>query len=61
MQVTLNLTVAFIVLFIVHTIFTHLLNWLTRESPKFDFVVFSVFLNIVELVICIGFIINWTT
>lgn len=56
-MVTLSLFSIIILIFFVHTIFTHLLNWAFRDSYKEDASVFGAFLNIVELVLV--FIILW--
>lgn len=61
MTVTLDLTSTLIILFIIHTIFTHLLNWMIRETPNHDLQGLTVVLVLIEVIMCILFIINLTT
>ena len=56
-MVTLSLFSIIILIFFVHTIFTHLLNWAFRDAEKQDSAGVAVFINLIELVIM--FLILW--
>jgi len=56
MEITLNLTATLIMIFVIHTIFTHLLNWMIREVDEHELTGLTIFLNIIELSLCIIFI-----
>lgn len=56
-MVTLSLFSIIILIFFVHTIFTHLLNWAFRDAYKENAGELGVLLNIVEIIIM--FFILW--
>jgi len=59
-MVTLNLFSIIILIFFVHTIFTHLLNWFIRESEKTDDVGASIIVHFIELLIMFAILWNVT-
>lgn len=58
METTVSLFGAIVIIFIVHTILTHLINWMIREAVNEEVGGLSIVVMIVELTLTLS-IINW--
>lgn len=59
-MVTLNLFSIIILIFFIHTILTHLLNWFLRDAEKAHSIEIAVIVNIIELIIIFAILWNIT-
>lgn len=63
MNLKISIFTIVILLFILHTIITHLFNWWVRVFIKDEdpLIIFIIGLNLIELVICTAILSNWLT
>lgn len=56
-MITVSILSLVITLFLIHTIFTHLLGWWVREDDT-DMTIFAILLLIAEIILCIALLCN---
>jgi hypothetical protein len=59
MTVTVPLVGIIVLIFILHTILTHLSSWAFRECKDPGLVVLVVFVTIIELVVCVALLTSY--
>lgn len=59
MTVTVPLIGIIILIFVLHTILTHLSNWAIRECEDPGLLTLVVFVTIIELVVCISMLVSY--